>query len=343
MGRKAVSQEKRIEIAALLKVCRSKAEVARRAVVSRCVVQNIAKKIANRESLGNRKGQGRHRVSTPAGDRQLKRLSYQQRTKSSRRLAPEWSSLIGRPVSARTVRRRLYSQGIKSYVAMRRPFRTRAQVKKRLNWCNKMLLWSISQWSQIVWSDESHFELINRKNRIYIRRRHCEENFDFNFQPRIQAGGGHVSVWGCMTANGPGPICFYEGRLNAPAYINIIKDHLPLCLITKFGRNHCDWYYQQDNAPCHRATRTINWLKKKKIKLLEWPPSSPDLNPIESLWSVVDRELEKLTITSTGQLKEAIEKTWKNLDVNLCKRLVESMPNRVAQVLKSRGKSCCKY
>ena len=53
MGRKSISDEKRIEIASLLKALKSQVEVARVAGVSRCLVQNIAKKINNGEALGN--------------------------------------------------------------------------------------------------------------------------------------------------------------------------------------------------------------------------------------------------------------------------------------------------
>ena len=77
--------------------------------------------------------------------------------------------------------------------------------------------------------------------------------------------------------------------------------------------------------------------------MFEWPPSSPDLNPIENLWSIVDEELAKLTLTSPDELQAAIEDIWRNLDPGLCKKLVESMPNRVNAVLKAKGKNCFKY
>jgi len=52
-----------------------------------------------------------------------------------------------------------------------------------------------------------------------------------------------------------------------------------------------DGYFQQDNAPCHKA---------RICTVLKWPPESPDLNPIEHLWDVVERELHVLDVHPTN-------------------------------------------
>ncbi len=48
----------------------------------------------------------------------------------------------------------------------------------------------------------------------------------------------------------------------------------------KMGRG---WVFQHDKDPKHMTKATKDWLKKKTIKLLEWPSQSPDFSPIENL------------------------------------------------------------
>ena len=97
--------------------------------------------------------------------------------------------------------------------------------------------------------------------------------------------------------------------------------------------------FQQDGASCHTATLTERLLKRNKMKFFDWPPQSPDLNPIENLWDEIDRRLRDLPgqISSETDLWQKIQEVWQAIDIKTCRRLVHSMPDRIRAVIRARG------
>ncbi len=102
-----------------------------------------------------------------------------------------------------------------------------------------------------------------------------------------------------------------------------------------------DDYFQQDNASCHKAQIISDWFLEhdNEFTLLKWPPQSPDLNLIEHLWDVVEREIYIMDVQSTNlqQLCDAIMSIWTKISEDCLQHLVESMPRRIKAVLKAKG------
>ena len=73
-------------------------------------------------------------------------------------------------ITRQTVSRILRDFDMVSYIAPRKPRITPAQRRTRVAWCYGHLSWSVNNWSNVVFMDESNYEILNRKNRIYIRR-----------------------------------------------------------------------------------------------------------------------------------------------------------------------------
>jgi DDE superfamily endonuclease len=85
---------------------------------------------------------------------------------------------------------------------------------------------------------------------------------------------------------------------------------------------------------------TKKWLGEENITTLEWPPQSPDLNPIENAWVVLERQIRKREKkpTNKNELWEMQQEEWYKLDPEYIKSFVESMPRRVQCVIKAKGR-----
>ena len=70
---------------------------------------------------------------------------------------------------------------------------------------------------------------------------------------------------------------------------------------------------------------------------MKWPSQSPDLNPIKNLWSILDSNLKDRRPQSKAELFQVLQVGWNRLDVDLLRRLVESMPRRIQAVIDANG------
>ncbi len=155
---------------------------------------------------------------------------------------------------------------------------------------------------------------------------------------QVQAGGGGVMVWGIFSWHTLGPLVSIEHRLNATVYLSIVSDHVhPFDYSVLIFWCH----FQQDNAQCHAAQIISDWFLEhdNEFTLLKWPPQSPDLNPIEHLWDVVEREIHIMDVQPTNlqQLCDAIMSIWIKISEECFQHLVESMKQRIKAVLKAKG------
>lgn len=104
------------------------------------------------------------------------------------------------------------------------------------------------------------------------------------------------------------------------------------------GTDEC--IFQQDNASSHTANRTLQWLENQGIDLLFHPPRSPDLNPIERIWDLLEREILSLEghPKNLDELFEMLCNCWVTLgERGWAFKLISEMPERIQAVKTSKG------
>ncbi len=84
------------------------------------------------------------------------------------------------------------------------------------------------------------------------------------------------------------------------------------------------------HAQSHKAQIISNCFLEhdSEFTLLKWPPQSPDLNPIELIWDVVEQEIRIMNVQPTNlqQLRDTIMSIWTKISEECFQHLVESIP-----------------
>ena len=79
------------------------------------------------------------------------------------------------------------------------------------------------------------------------------------------------------------------------------------------------------------------------IKVIQWLSQYSDLNPTENLWSELIRDVGKHVCSNKAQFWDIVQKSWFQIPVGTCRKLISSMPNRIREFLKIKGGNICYY
>lgn len=339
MGRKAeLGVEQRAVIVALSKEGYTTRIIAQKVNVSQYAVVATLKRMRETASNASRKRSGRPRSTSESEDKFICLQSKRKRTRTAPEIHAQFNSSRETPVSVSTIKRRLNAYGLKGCIAAKKPLLRRKNILKRLNWARKHKDWTIEQWSKVLFSDESKFEIFGGNRRQYVRRFVGERMSKQCVMPTVKHGGGSVMVWGCFAGNKVGDIVQIETIMDKKMYHNILQRHAFPSGKRLVGRG---FVFQQDNDPKHSSKLCMNYISAKKnekiLDYMDWPPQSPDLNPIELLWDELDRNVRMMQPTNKKQMWDFLRTSWHQIPAYKLEKLIARMPQVCASVIKAKG------
>lgn len=102
------------------------------------------------------------------------------------------------------------------------------------------------------------------------------------------------------------------------------------------------WVFQQDNDPAHKVAPGVleKWNRggRRCVALLgNWPPNSPDLNPIENVWAYVQARVEAKGCCNFDSFSKTVLAEFKSVPMSMLHNLYSSMPTRIAKVIECGG------
>ena len=126
-----------------------------------------------------------------------------------------------------------------------------------------------------------------------------------------------------------------NGTLTALRYVNEILDVYIRPYAGAVGEN---FILMDDNARAHRARITDQYLEQATIVRMEWPARSPDLNPIEHAWDMLQTAVSSHPVQpSVQELRQALLEEWDQIPQYKIRRLISSMRRRCQAVIEARG------
>ena len=247
-------------------------------------------------------------------------------------------SEVGVPTPCKTSRCKILKTMANVRKPKKQPPLTKIHKEKRLQWARKYLKLNFKT---VMFSDECRATLDGPDGFCRGWLRHGQQT---TVRLRRQQGGGGVLFWAAIyKSHLVGPFRVNDGvKMDSTYYCQLLKDKLLPFLRSLSTSERRQVVFMQDNAPSHASNLTKRFLDENNLSgssLMVWPPSSPDLNPIENYWSVFKQKLYigGKQYRNNDELWAAICETFAKMDRSLIEKLINSMDKRLEEVLTKQG------
>ena len=192
---------------------------------------------------------------------------------------------------------------------------------------------SVVNWNNAIYIDEAEFYGgdVTHKKWVSASEEYSVKRTRAKFKCNVFS---LINITGILTFE------LFEGGFNNDKFLDILIRNLKF-IKQAWGENII---LVADNWSVHKNAAAKEFYMKNKIRCIEWPSYSPDLNPIENLWGLMKEKLSKINIKTKQELKDKVIEIKEEIEGSFIENCIYSMRKRLKEVIRLKEiKLCIKF
>ena len=175
-----------------------------------------------------------------------------------------------------------------------------------------------------------------KTGRMYVRRpRGKQIAYEDEYVAKYRHHGEKINIIGFITVHGVGGIEIFDENMDRIKLKKLLDNNL-LKTARQYYPNE-QWYFLHDNDKKFKSGMVVEWCHNNGVTVMDFPPYSPDLNPIENVWAYLKYNITRCNPQDVGELRKCIIEQWSKIPLGKLKKCITSMPKRCKAVIANNG------